>query len=118
MTSDAKAYLAGIGFSPSQRGENGTDSLISAATKALLDAGITYHDVTRGVGSKAVLEAFKAFGDDISAIDESKQGSELETALSSVKEGKARCVLVIVTDQVSLFPDATGSLRDLVAATD
>jgi hypothetical protein len=103
MPSKSATYLAGIGLSRSQRGESVVGA-VSAATKALLDAGLTYHDVTQGVGSNAVLEAFKAFGDGSVMIEESQRGPELEKGVSIVRDGKASCVLVIAEDQVRLPP--------------
>ena len=93
-----EVYLAGVGSSPSQKGSN--SSSVSAATKALLDAGITLNDVSRGLGSKSTSEAFEVLGG--SKVDEVEQGSELDKAVSLVKDRKARCVLVIAEDQVSL----------------
>ena len=102
MPSQPKVYIAGVGYSPI---ESGVASLVSAATKALLDAGLTYDDVTQGVQSKSLKDgsrAFKAFDPRRIPVDEVESGSELECSFQHVKEQGAQCVLLIATEKVCL----------------
>ena len=112
MTSEPKVYIAGVGFSPlPARGSPAKSvitSLVSAATKALLDAGVTYDDVSRGVTSVKDktstygAEAFKAFGEDGVTVDEEKSGFEFDNSFHCVRDRVALCVLMIAVAKVCL----------------
>lgn len=114
--SKSKVFIAGVGLSPQSSG-GGAVTLVSAATKALLDAGITYDNVIRGVRSKELKDgdkAFASFGDDGVSVEQVAKGSELKSAFELVQKGKAGCVLVIVADEVRCIlvypgPILTGS---------
>ena len=110
MTSKTAAYIAGVGFSPSPPGSSPAEAfiaaLVSAATKALLDAGVTYDDVVRGVTSRRVdtfsngSEAFKAFDQGGIAVDKVESGCELDSSLYWVRDRVVRCVLMIALEKV------------------
>lgn len=101
MSGTTKAYIAGVGYTPFESSKS-PDALISAATKALLDAGVTYDDVSRAVTGKNVKggsEALKAFGDEAVEVDKVEDGSELGSAVKLVGSGE-QCVLVVAADEV------------------
>ena len=103
MTSTGKVYIAGVGLSPTSSAKNAVTPLISAATKALLDAGITFDDVAQGVVGNDVKEgpaAFKAFDERGINIDKAKAGSEIDKAIRLVDDKSKQCVLVITTEKV------------------
>jgi hypothetical protein len=110
MTSESKVYIAGVGFSPSPPAGSPAQgvivSLVSAATKALLDAGVTYDDVAQGVRSVRSKtfsygsEAFKAFDDGDITVDEVERGSEFESSFYWVRDRGAQCVLMIAVEKV------------------
>ena len=107
MTSESKVYIAGVGFSPSasegSSAQGVVASLVSAATKALLDAGVTYDDVSHGVRSKSsshASKAFEAFDEGGIAVNEAESGSELKTSFSLVRKRGAQCVLMIALEKV------------------
>lgn len=109
MTSKSKAFIAGIGISSPQSG--GSDkqvaatTIVSAAAKALLDAGVTYDDVTRGVKGKSLNEgaaAFRAFDDEAVSVDEAGDRSELSHAVELVTDRGEQCVLVASFDEVKV----------------
>lgn len=97
-------YIAGVGFSPLSSGSSSnkdiTKSSVSAATKAFLDAGITFDDVTQGVGSVGS-EAFKAFDERGIKVDDAENGSELDSAFRLVKDKGAQCVLMLAGEKVN-----------------
>lgn len=108
MTSKSKVYVAGIGYSPSP--SNGSAkasvaSLISAATKALLDAGVTYDDVAQGVTTARSQgsETFKAFDEGGVEVDEVENGSEIKASYKFIEDRGIRCVLTIVVEKVRSF---------------
>lgn len=103
MVFESRIYLAGIGFSPVKSSrEIVVPSLVSAATKALLDAGITHDDVSRSVTSEGDIgsDAAKAFDGGIVAVDQVGKGSELATSFKLVKNEGAQCVLMLAEDEV------------------
>lgn len=107
MPASTKVYIAGVGYSPSPSKNSSTEASIatslSAATKALLDAGLTYDDITHGVVSKSSKHAsktLKAFEDGGVDENEVKQGSEFESAFTLIKERGAQSVLVIAEEEV------------------
>lgn len=100
--SKSKVFVAGVGLSQQSSG-GGAATLVSAATKALLDAGVTYDNVVKGVRSKQLRDgdkAFDSFGDDGVPVEQVAKGSELKSAFELVQKGKAACVLAIVADEV------------------
>ncbi|KAI9655109.1 MAG: hypothetical protein M1821_005592 [Bathelium mastoideum] len=109
MTSKPKVFIAGVGFSPSP--PNGSPAhdfvavLVSAATKALLDAGITYDNVARSVTTITSSrvnygsEALKTLDEEGIAVDEAERGSELPASIRYVRDGGAECVLMIVIEE-------------------
>ena len=104
MPSDTKVYIAGVGYSPDDAfGQESVASLVSAATKALLDAGVTYQDVTHGVTCKTLSSgsiAFKAFGKGEINVDKAEAGSELDVSVRSVRERGTQCVLMVAAEKV------------------
>lgn len=107
MPSKSKVHIAGVGSSPSPASSSSSEaviaSLVSAGTKALLDAGLTFDSISRGVRSKSskdASQAFKAFDDEGITVDEVEAGAELDSAFRSVQESGAQCVLVIVGEKV------------------
>lgn len=110
MPPQYNVYVAGVGLSPSTSpGKEFVLSLISAATKALLDAGVTYDDVTHCVlSSKAstsshASDVFKSF-DERSNIPvvEAETGTEFDQALSLIQDRRAQCVLMTVIEGVCI----------------
>ena len=96
-------YVAGVGATISNDGSSTNEHVVSAVTKALLDAGISFDNVDQGVvgaGAKGGSAAFKAFDERGINVDEAKQGSELEKATGFISKQKAECVLVITTEGV------------------
>lgn len=108
----AAAYIAGVGSSPlpsrTSPAKQVVKALVSAATKALLDAGITFDDVTQGVTNLRSREfgdaslPFKAFDSSVITVDEVEDGHELECAVDSVQNRGAQSALVIATRNVRM----------------
>jgi hypothetical protein len=104
----SNVYLAGVGHSPlkSDTGSSSnshTTSLISAATKALLDAGVTYDDVSYSVaskGSKSSVEAFQRSRTGEASVEEAEKGREFEKSFCLVSERGAKCVLMVGAEKV------------------
>lgn len=109
MAPSSKVYIAGVGYSPSSSKSSSTEASvaasISAITKALLDAGLTYDDITHAVVSKSsehASEALKTFEDGGVTTSEAKQGSELESSFALVKQKGAQSVLMTADEDVCL----------------
>lgn len=107
MPSSSNVYIAGVGSSPAPGANTSAEgviaSLVSAATKALLDAGVTFDSVKRGVKSKSskhASQAFKAFDEEDIAVDEVQSGAELSSAVGSIQNQGVDCVLAVVEAQV------------------
>lgn len=104
MASDTKVYIAGVGYSPDDAsGPESVVSLVSAATKTLLDAGVTFEDVTHGVTCKTLSSgsiAFKTFGEREVNIDRVAAGSELDASIRLVRDRDAQCVLMVAAEKV------------------
>lgn len=102
-------YIAGVGISHLKgrvSGSNIRELTISAGTKALLDAGITYGEVKHSVAcflgddlrvSKNVFESFGKTGTPITKVE---CHSGLFVGSQSIRSGNSDCVLVIGFDQV------------------
>ena len=113
--SKTKVYIAGVGLSPS-KSDNTTSALVSAAVKALLDAGVTYDNVTRSIIAKDVKngqEVFDAFNDSDITVDKISAGSEMRSAVDAIGSGKGQCVLVVAQDKVCTLSRSTGEIRCL-----
>ncbi|KAL9094855.1 MAG: hypothetical protein Q9165_002804 [Trypethelium subeluteriae] len=111
MTSKSKVFIAGVGFSPTPpKGSPEFEciaALVSAATKALLDAGLSYDDVVQGVTSVGGntnirgSDAFEAFDEGAVAVDEVELGFELHTSYDWIRHRGALCVLMIAIEEDS-----------------
>lgn len=104
MAPKSEVYIAGVGLSPfsSKSSKEFLSSLVSAATKALLDAGLTYDDVDHGVTSSPGAEAFKSFDEGRIATEEVDGVSEFQMSFNWISDQRARCVLMIAVEEVRL----------------
>lgn len=111
MTFKTQVYVAGVGSSPSPAGSSASAfiaPLISAATKALLDAGITFDDVSRSVTSASSSghnygsQAADAFDEGLGAVEEVENGSEFASSFYMIRDRGVQCVLVIAAEKVCL----------------
>lgn len=105
MAPETKVFIAGVGFSPvSSKDARSRDSIasqVSAATKALLDAGVTYDDVQGGVTSSELgTGAFQSFDEEGISIDEVESGTEFLNSLKLVSNRGSRCVLMVAGEEV------------------
>lgn len=110
MTSDAKVYIAGVGSSPwppqGSPAKTVSASGVSAATKALLDAGVTYDDVAQGVTNvrsktlESGSQVFKAFDEGGIPVNEVEHGSEFASSVYLTRNRGIRCVLMIAAEKV------------------
>lgn len=113
MPSDSKVYIVGVGSSEASSADSSnkkrTKSLVSAAVKALLDAGLTFEYVSQGVTcqsgepSGTVAGVFEVLGGSDVPIDNVKVGSELESAFQCVGARGSQCVLLIVGEKVRVL---------------
>lgn len=100
-------YIAGIGLSSSMTSD--LNSLaVSAATKALLDSGITYAKVELSIAcflddsdTRIPRTCFKAFGRQRASLSEIDIHSALSTAVQCVQSGQTNCALLVGADSVS-----------------
>ena len=104
MASDAKVCIAGVGYSPDDAsGQEPVAKLVSAATKALLDTGVTFENVTHCVTSKTLSSgsiAFSAFGEGEVMVEKVEAGSELNASIRLVRDRDAQCVLMVAAEKV------------------
>lgn len=107
MAPSSPVHIVGVGYSPLPNKDSSSEAsiatLISAATKALLDAGVTFDDITHGVvtkSSKHAANAFKAFEDEGVVIKQAEQNTELETSFTLLEDGRAESVLMITEEKV------------------
>lgn len=110
MPGKSKVHIAGVGSAD----KDSSSSLVSAATKALLDAGITYDNVTHGARRKSSsqgAEAFRAFGDEGVPVSEVDGGSELQSSFTMVQDRGEQCVLAITADKVCFWEQEVGLCR-------
>lgn len=106
----SRAHIAGVGVSVSESvndlkvsSEDFSRSVVTAATKALLDAGVTYTDVDQCVVCfdenaripPAYLDVFGATGAAIARV-ENRAG--LSTTIQYVRSGQNHCALMIGTN--------------------
>ena len=103
------AYIAGIGVSHAENNASNSflhDLIISAGTKALLDAGVTYGDVQQSIACyldqhlRVPKTSFDTYGKTGTPVCEAEAFSGLYTAAQFVKSGHASCVLMIGLDKV------------------
>ena len=116
------AYVAGVGVtlvdvSSAKSNHILSELAISAGTKALLDAGVTYGDVNQSIACfldqdlKIPKACFATFGKTGSSTCEVDSYSGFNIASQLVKSGYADCVLMTGLDKVfwtSLVAIATG----------
>ena len=105
--SQSQAHIAGIGISSGTQ-QDLSKLAVSAGTKALLDAGITYAKVRLSIAcslEEAQLsipqECFKAFGRQKAPICAVDSQSALFTAVQCVRSGQIDCAMVVGLDLVS-----------------
>jgi acetyl-CoA acetyltransferase len=103
---DAKVYIAGVGVTNSQS-NNGAEQkdLVSAATKALIDAGITYDDIDTSLAAKSrqdTAQVFRAFDDreQKGKIRQAQASNLFGDAIELAGSGRARCVLAVGVQKV------------------
>lgn len=107
-TNKAAAHIAGVGISLSETESNASiESLaVSAGTKALLDAGITYAKIDLSIATFCEPElripksCFRTFGNQKAAVTEVENHAALFTAASCVRSQQAECVLLVGIDLV------------------
>lgn len=101
-------YVAGVGISHLKgrvSDSNVEELAISAGTKALLDAGITYGEVKNSIACflgddlKASKRVFQSFGKTGSPIAKVECHSGLFVGSQAIRSGNSDCVLVIGFDQ-------------------
>lgn len=101
----SSAHIAGVGVS---HGGVSIDesTAISAAVKALLDAGVTYGEVQHSVACflddqlRIPPRCFDTLGMKGAAVSVVDNDSGLFTAVQYIKSGQANCVLVLGIDRV------------------
>ncbi|KAM0715127.1 hypothetical protein Q7P37_009592 [Cladosporium fusiforme] len=100
-------HIAGIGLS-SSTGLDINKLAISAGTKALLDAGITYAKVESSVAcfldephTRIARSLFKIFGRQKASVSEIDGHSALSTAVQCVSSGQTDCALLVGVDVVA-----------------
>lgn len=103
-------YIAGVGISHLKgrvSDSNVEELAISAATKALLDAGVTYGEVNNSIACflgddlKTSKNVFKSFGRTGSPITKVECHSGVYIGSQAIRSGNSNCVLVVGFDQVS-----------------
>lgn len=103
-------YIAGVGtchLTATSSKASVHDIVISAATKALLDAGITYNEVKQNVACflgrdlRVGRSSFDFFGKTGAPVTEIDCYSGLSGASHFVKSGDAECTLLIGFDRVT-----------------
>lgn len=109
MMANSPLYIAGVGVSRVDAAISNAlahELGVSAAVKALLDAGVTYDDIDHSVVCflddhvkipKSGLESFGKTGSSVSEVD---CYSGLFAASQAIKSGYADCVLMIGLDEV------------------
>ncbi len=101
-----QAHIAGVGTSSATNNSSFDELAISAGTKALLDAGITYNVVDHSVACflddqlRIPRSCFDAFGLERAPVSEVDAHSGLFTAVQCVRSGQANCVLLLGLDRV------------------
>ncbi len=102
-------YIAGVGIShlKGRVSESNVEELaISAGTKALLDAGLSYGSIKHGIACflgddlKVSKRVFQSFGKTGAPITKVECHSGMFIARQFIKSGTSDCILVIGFDQV------------------
>ena len=100
-------FIAGVGATISSDGSSTNDQIISAITKALLDAGVTYSDVDQSIagfvaegGLKVPKSTLDTFGKTGAPVSEVECYTALHTASQFLKSGHSNCVLMVGFDKV------------------
>lgn len=100
-------YIAGVGATISSDGSSTNDYIVSAVTKALLDAGVTYSDVDSTItgivaegGLKVPKSALDTFGKTGAPVSEVECYAAFHTASQFLKSGHSNCVLMVGFDKV------------------
>lgn len=102
-----KAHIAGVGVSTVSKSETLEDLAISAGTKALLDAGITYSDVDQSIAcflddrDRIPRQTLEPFGREGAPVCEADNAAGIFMAVQSIRSGLCNCVLVLGLDRVS-----------------
>ena len=100
----SQAHIAGIGISEASNGKL-NESAVSAGTKALLDAGVTYDDVDLSLAGilddqvRTPRSCFTTFGTGGAPICEVDNHCALSTAVQCIKSRQTNCALVIGLDR-------------------
>ncbi|KAK5720328.1 hypothetical protein LTR15_007602 [Elasticomyces elasticus] len=115
----SSVHIAGIGVS--ERTDASLDELaVSAATNAILDAGIVFSEVDQGIAgfvdgvSRVSRECFGVFGEEGAPIVEVDNHSAVFVAIQCIASRQANCVLVVGIDKVRavLFLTSHAYLKD------
>lgn len=106
-----KVHIAGAAVAESQDGDL-SDAVVAAATRAMLDAGITYTDVNQIIVSfedelSISPRSLDTFGLEGAPVSEVNNGSALFAATQSVRSGQSDCTLVLGLDTVSFSQDTS-----------
>jgi hypothetical protein len=104
--SKRKVHIAGVGVTAVSKGrEDKTKSALSAAVKALLDAGLNYDQVDFSIASgndDSVRKALKAL-DQVDPRFKRAEGKDLlGQAKKAVTGDGSNCVLLLSTNKVSI----------------
>ena len=103
MGSKSEVYIVGVGFSTSKGSSQKAiiTSLVSASTKALLDAGVTYDDVAQIVTMPSYgTKVSRAFGDRDITINEVERESQFDVSFKSIRERAVQGVMLTLTEEV------------------
>ena len=106
----SSTHIAGIGVSGLEDTESSGATIdelaISAATKALLDAGITYNDIDQSIAcsqdehTRLRRSCLEVFGMKGAPICEADNHSGLFMAVQCIRSGQSNCALLVSVDQV------------------
>lgn len=112
MASETEVYIAGVGFPTLSLAGTSVKtivaSLVSAATTALLDAGVTFDDVTQTVVTLSGntpnygSEVSGAFCHRDIAMDEVEKGYEFDTSFTLIRDRSAQCGMLNTVKKVCL----------------
>ncbi|PPJ58150.1 hypothetical protein CBER1_02613 [Cercospora berteroae] len=102
-------HIAGVAVAGSEDGDL-RDAVIAAATRAMLDAGVTYTDVNQSIVSfedelRIPPRSLDTFGLEGAPVSEVNNGSALFAATQSVRSGQFDCTLILGLDTVSSSQD-------------
>ncbi len=103
---ESAVYIAGVGLSLSNSSTSIDDIVLSAGTKALLDAGITYDDVNQSIACfldrnlNVERKSFDTFGRTGTPVYKVDNYSGIHVAAQLVKSGSVDVVMVAGFDEV------------------